>query len=43
LRFEYDFLRLIDVEPVEVTSDGGLLPIRQFDEGLGWPIANVGR
>lgn len=38
LRFEYDFLRPIDVEPIEeqVTSDAGLLPIRQFDEGLGW-------
>jgi hypothetical protein len=38
LRFEYDFLSPIDVEPVaeQVTSDAGLLPIRQFDERLGW-------
>jgi hypothetical protein len=38
LRFEYDFLPAIEVEPVEeqVTSDAGLLPIRQFDERLGW-------
>jgi Transposase DDE domain group 1 len=38
LRLEYDFLPPIDVEPVEeqVTSDAGLLPIRQFDEWLGW-------
>ena len=38
LRFEYEFLSPIDVEPVEeqVTSDAGLLPIRQFDERLGW-------
>jgi hypothetical protein len=38
LRFGYEFLPPIDVEPVEeqVTSDAGLLPIRQFDERLGW-------
>lgn len=38
LRFEYEFSSPIDVEAVEeqVTSDAGLLPIRQFDERLGW-------
>ena len=38
LRFEYECSAPIDVEAVDeqVTSDAGLLPIRQFDERLGW-------
>jgi hypothetical protein len=40
LRLEYDLLGglPVQVEAVEerVTSDAGLLPIRQFDERLGW-------
>jgi hypothetical protein len=38
--FEYDLLRRTAVEilPVDeqITSDAGLLPIREFDERLGW-------
>jgi hypothetical protein len=38
LSFAYDFLPPIEVEAIDeqVTSDAGLLPIRQFDERLGW-------